>query len=124
MTTPERIEKFFQAMRLRLPSYWAFDQVHYSGFVYEHTLTPQRVIISPAPTPDGLAWIHFSLSCRGRIPSWEELKAAKEHFLGDVHAYQVLPPKAEYVNIHPHVLHLWHCIDKNPFPDWGDGAAL
>lgn len=43
----------------------------------------------------------------GRLPTWEELKEARYRFCPD-EAYMaiILPPKAEYVNIHPTTMHL------------------
>lgn len=63
-------------------------------------------------------WVHVSVSHRDRLPNWDELKFVKEVFLGrDKLAIQVLPPAEEYVNLHPNVLHLWHCPDRRIVPD-------
>ena len=69
---------------------------------------------------DGELWAHLSVSnvARQRVPSWRELKWCKEYFLGDRKAVQVLPPRAEYVNINPHVLHLYTCLERDPLPDF------
>lgn len=75
-----------------------------------------RVLASLEKHEDGLRWAHVSCSFPDRLPSWDDLKAVKEAFLGDVLAFQVLPPKAEYVNQHNWTLHLWHCRDRDPFP--------
>jgi hypothetical protein len=40
----------------------------------------------------------------------------KRIFLGrERQALQVLPRESEYVNVNPHVLHLWSALDR---PDW------
>lgn len=75
-----------------------------------------RVIAGLEPR-GGKQWAHVSCSFRNELPSWEDLKAVKEIFLGDVMAYQVLPPKAEWLNVHPYTLHLFHCLSGDPFPD-------
>jgi hypothetical protein len=68
-----------------------------------------RAIISAAFELDGRKWVHLSISRPDRLPTWEELRKAKDELLGDVEAYMVIPPRARYVNLHPHVLHLFTC---------------
>lgn len=69
---------------------------------------------------DGRHWAHLSVSAHTprRLPSWKELRWAKEHFLGDRRAIQVLPPRAEYINITANVLNLYACLDCEPLPDF------
>jgi len=77
------------------------------------------VIASGATEKDGRRWLHVSLSRPSRLPSWEDLREVKDTFIGkDRKAVQVLPPEAEYVNRHPHVLHLWSCFDGDVLPDF------
>ncbi len=68
----------------------------------------------------GELWAHLSVSAQtpARLPTWDELGWCKRYFLGDRKAIQVLPPKAEYVNIHPHVLNLYAPLDRDPLPDF------
>ncbi len=52
-----------------------------------------------------------------RVPSWAEMCWIKDLFWNDeetVVQYHV--PRAEWVNTHPHVLHLWKPIDALPRP--------
>ena len=69
---------------------------------------------------DGELWAHLSVSAQApkRIPTWPELAWCKQYFLGDRKAVQVLPPRAEYVNIHPHVLNLYAPLERDPLPDF------
>ncbi len=69
---------------------------------------------------DGQVWAHLSVSAQSppRIPSWRELGWAKQHFLGDRKAIQVLPPRSEYINLNPHVLNLYACLARDPLPDF------
>lgn len=69
---------------------------------------------------EGELWAHLSVSAQApaRLPTWDELGWCKRYFLGDRKAIQVLPPKAEYVNIHPHVLNLYAPLDRDPLPDF------
>ncbi|HEY3493710.1 MAG TPA: hypothetical protein VGK73_03445 [Polyangiaceae bacterium] len=65
-------------------------------------------------------WAHLSVSVARpeRIPNWGELRWCKEYFLGDRKAIQVLPPRAEYVNIKDNVLHLYAPLAHDPLPDF------
>lgn len=61
---------------------------------------------------DGRRWHHVSLSRAGRLPTWDDLKVVRNLFIGeDDECYQVLPPRARYVNRHNFCLHLWRCLD-------------
>ena len=76
---------------------------------------------------DGALWGHLSIRpIQDRLPTWKELKWCKEYFLGDRKAIQILPPRAEYVNINPFVLHLYAPLEVDPLPDfraWDDSQG-
>ena len=63
--------------------------------------------------PEGeLVW-HMSISHNlagggpGRIPTWYEIKDARYRFIPDeIHMAMILPPKAEFVNVHETTMHL------------------
>jgi hypothetical protein len=60
---------------------------------------------------DGEGWEHVSVSTRKRCPNWPEMCFVKDLFWRDDECVvQFHPPKAEYVNCHPHCLHLWKPI--------------
>jgi len=89
---------------------------------FEHS--GMTVILSADTELDGRRWLHVSVARPTRLPSWDELRIVKDLFIGpDCKAIQVLPKKSEYVNIHPHVLHLWHCLDEDPLPDFTRGGS-
>ena len=51
---------------------------------------------------------HLSMSCGSRYPTWDELAKARYELIPDgVTMAMLLPPQAEYVNLHPTALHLW-----------------
>jgi len=53
-------------------------------------------------------WEHVLVRHFKRIPTWEEMCFVKELFWDDEEwVVQYHPAKSEYVNNHPHVLHLW-----------------
>jgi hypothetical protein len=96
-----------------------FQRIDFDGLAYQHIAMPLRVICSAQLERDNRRWMHVSCSRPNRLPSWEELRLVKDTFIGrDRKALQVLPPQAEYVNIHPHVLHLWSCLDGDGLPDF------
>lgn len=96
--------------------------VHVGDYVYRQIGTSSsrlKVICSARIEKDGKRWMHVSFSRQDRIPDWNDLRLVKDTFIGrDRLAIQVLPPADEYVNIHPHVLHLWSCLDGRPCPDF------
>jgi len=64
----------------------------------------------------GPAWEHASVSHRRRVPTWEEMCWVKGLFWPDDEwVVQFHPAKADYVNDHEFVLHLWRCAGV-PFP--------
>jgi hypothetical protein len=61
---------------------------------------------------DGMKWEHVSVSAiqKGinRTPTWGEMCQIKNLFWEDEDCViQFHPPKSEYINNHPNVLHLW-----------------
>jgi len=69
---------------------------------------------------DAGGWEHVSVSIGGakadRTPTWEEMCKVKAWFWDDEDTVlQFHPPRSQYVNVHPYVLHLWRQTDTN-FP--------
>ena len=57
---------------------------------------------------NGGGWDHVSASYSSRCPTWEEMCILKDIFFPpDEVAVQYHPAAADYVNIHPFVLHIW-----------------
>ena len=99
-----------------LPVDW--QQVASAPVTYENG-DGVRVLISARVERDQKRWLHVSLSRRNRLPTWADLRIVKKVFVGrDRLAVQVFPRDADYVNIHPYVLHLWSCLDGDPVPDF------
>lgn len=57
---------------------------------------------------DQMGWDHVSVSLPSRSPSWSEMCYIKDLFFkpGET-VIQFHPDKSQYVNFHPHCLHLW-----------------
>lgn len=74
---------------------------------------------------DGEGWEHVSVRMvdkstgNDRTPTWAEMCKIKDIFWGEEDCViQYHPPKSEYVNNHPHVLHLWRpTAQAIPMPD-------
>lgn len=67
---------------------------------------------------DGEGWEHvsaryMSISGQGRTPTWEQMCTIKRIFWDDEDVVmQLHPAKSDYINNHPHVLHLWRPIGQ------------
>lgn len=83
------------------------------------------LLSSPSPgwqlfviASDGDGWEHVSVHARcatvtTRIPSWSEMVYVKGIFWDEEDVVMQLHPKrSEYVNQHPHVLHMWRPIGQ------------
>lgn len=98
---------------------WSVESFGEFGRKYVHNLTFQSVILSVSEEADGRVWAHLSTAFPSRLPTWGDLRKAKDLFLGEeARAIQVLPPKSEWVNIHPYCLHLFVCLDGDVLPDF------
>ena len=63
---------------------------------------------------DGLGWQHVSASFQGRVPTWMEMCVLKDLFWDEEDTVmQLHPPKSEYINCHPNVLHLWRPLHQD-----------
>lgn len=61
----------------------------------------------PHGRTDRLLW-HLSISHPDRYPSWDEIVDARYQLVPDgVTMAQILPPRRQYLNIHPNCFHLW-----------------
>lgn len=51
---------------------------------------------------------HLSISHLTRLPTYDELKAARYKYCPDnCYMAQIFPPKADFVNLHPFCLHVY-----------------
>jgi hypothetical protein len=101
----------------RLPVGWT--TVNGCQNVLRHIHRKLAVMVTGEVEQDGKRWMHLSISHRDRLPTWDELKEIKHWILGpDTVAIQVVAPVDQHVNLHPNCLHLWHCLDGSPIPDF------
>ncbi len=66
---------------------------------------------------DGEGWEHVSVHVisngKQRTPTWAEMCKIKDIFWDEEDCVlQYHPPKSDYVNNHPHCLHLWRPIEQ------------
>jgi hypothetical protein len=81
---------------------------------HARTLT---VVADPGSDRDGICWDHVSVSIPKRTPSWAEMDYVKRCFWDDAETVmQLHPPRAQWINHHPHCLHLWR--------PWGPGETI
>jgi hypothetical protein len=71
---------------------------------------------------DGDRW-HISIrygdpDANGRIPTWEELVAAAHELRPGVPFAIGIPPRSWWINVHPHVLHLYEIHDDALVAQW------
>jgi hypothetical protein len=75
-------------------------------FLFRHMGRVLRIVASHEE-----GWEHVSISLHSRCPTWEEMCAVKDLFWDeDDCVIQYHPPKSDYVNCHPHCLHLWRPV--------------
>jgi len=80
---------------------------------YGNMKSMMAVIVS-----DQEGWDHVSVSLQNRCPTWNEMCVVKDLFFEPEEAVmQLHPPKSDYVNCHPHCLHMWRCHNRSiPLP--------
>ena len=75
-----------------------------------------KVLMTEEPH-EGTKWLHVSVSNEKRHPTWDEIKFAKNTFIGaDKCAVMILPEQQWYVNTHEHCFHLYHRLDGDTVP--------
>jgi len=94
------------------------------GYHVARRIDQLSVIVTEAVELDGKWWRHVSVAKPDRLPTYTEMVAVKEAFIGaDRKALSVLPARSEHVNLHPFCLHLWWCCDGDPLPDFTAGTG-
>ena len=80
---------------------------HFEARVADGSL---RVLVGqerPGGRGTPMLW-HLSISHATRLPTWDEIHDARYKFCPDqARMAMFLPPKAEYVNLHPTTMHLY-----------------
>jgi hypothetical protein len=105
----------------RIPNPLGVDEDYCQAYVHRDGLA---VMLTASIEADGRRWLHVSVPHRShRLPTWREMCAVKDLFCGtDNTAYQLHPPRAKHVSIHPACLHLWCPLDGAITPDLTRGG--
>lgn len=75
---------------------------------------PYKGRLLKAISSDQEGWDHVSVSFPGRCPTWSEMCYVKSLFFNEEElVLQFHPPKSDYINDHPYVLHLWRKHGEN-----------
>ena len=78
------------------------------------------IIATDGKHPSGHGWEHVSVSTNRRTPNWQEMAFVKDLFWDEEETVvQFHPPKSQYVNNHPHCLHLWKPPHEVQLPPHG-----
>ena len=77
-----------------------------------HRVTASCIVSDGSDPVNPIEWEHVSLYIeeygKQRTPTWEEMCTIKNMFWDETETcIQYHPAKEDYVNMHPHVLHLW-----------------
>ncbi len=60
-----------------------------------------------------MGWEHLSVSMPSKTPSWDQMCMMKDIFWNkDEACVQYHPKEEDYVNMHPHCLHIWKPIEQ------------
>ncbi|MGV1029630.1 MAG: DUF7694 domain-containing protein [Dermatophilaceae bacterium] len=112
------------AIQQSLGRQWRLARNGEDGQAWVNAQRGLSLIWSVAVELDGRPWLHLSMSGRTRLPTWAELVEGKEAIAGpDVDAYQIIPRRANYVNLNEYVLHLFVCLEGQPLPDFSHGSG-
>lgn len=99
---------------------WGYDEQRY-GIALDHASDRIRVLASASINTDRKAWLHVSVSRQKRQPTWDDLvRVRDELFESEMLFVKIIPPRSKYVNINPNVLHVFHCFDGSPLPEFSD----
>lgn len=101
--------------RLRSGPMWSDDGNGNNGVFFiprRPGQPPFKVIASDGALDDGqIEWEHVSVSLPDRCPTWAEMCDLKAIFWDDSDCViQYHPPRSDYVNNHPHCLHMWRPV--------------
>lgn len=112
-------------IRLAIPS-WLANQIDPGTQLFDRKIEDGFLRVMVAPPNQQTGW-HLSISHNslisgpngetvpGRYPSWDEIVEARYEFLpGEIHVAMILPPRAEYINVHNTCFHLHECDVDRP----------
>lgn len=72
--------------------------------------------------PHQARW-HLSISGPNRLATWDEIVSAAHDLRPGVPFCMGVPPRSWWMNVHPHVLHLWQTYDEALLEQWKVNAT-
>lgn len=118
---------FPDQFRIQPPGYESDDGDTYGAFLIPSG--PDRLFCiatdGECPGLTSTKWEHVSITVRNRrlqqvqrCPTWEQMCQVKALFWHeDEPVMQLHPARVDYINFHPHCLHLWRPVDATiPLP--------
>jgi hypothetical protein len=119
LPTIKHIDVVFKARNGACSAYTATRNIG-GGGVGTKSRAVKMYVLAGTCVKDNKLWYHVSFSRLDRImPTYQDLTWIKQVFFGDEFwAIQVFPKKEHYVSDHNTTLHLWHCLEEFPLPDF------
>lgn len=100
----KNIEEIEKTPRLMITGRGKGDTVAFGGYYMDIESDKKLNFIFSVQ----MGWEHLSVSMPNKTPSWEQMCRMKDIFWGEEECcVQYHPKKSEYVNCHPHCLHIW-----------------
>jgi hypothetical protein len=107
------VSRFERTGWREMPSHALIEALSPGMKTYQKEVADGHLSVFVGPEPEGF---HLSISHRtnetppkpGRYPTWDEIVEARYEFCpAQMLMAMLLPPKEEYVNVHPTTFHLW-----------------
>jgi len=112
------IKEALEKAQTRMPQGMRRVEIAADGAAYTWGAN-RTVIVSGQVESDGKRWLHISVACKRRLPTYKELAIVRHTFIGeDRYSVMVFPPTDRYVNVHRFALHLFACWDEYPLPEF------
>ena len=115
--------KFPEQYRIRRGEWASSPRDPFGMFILPPTVRRResiKIIATDGLDPDSKLepWEHVSVSLATRCPTWDEMCLVKSLFWDDEDCVmQLHPPRSQWINNHPHCLHLWRPIGREiPLP--------
>lgn len=106
---------------LMTPRLYGFRHGKDGGSCYANLISSKRTTDCCIVFSWGGGWDHVSASFPSRTPTWAEMAEIKRMFFReDEWCVEYHPAESEYVNMHPHCLHIWRPqkVDIPTPPAW------
>lgn len=114
-----RIDPSIERYRARSGHYGSATGEDFGAFLVPGPCNMELKIIASSGDPElDIHWEHVSVSCRNRCPNWQEMCFVKNLFWdAEDTVMQLHPPRSQWINNHPYVLHLWRPLKSEiPLP--------